>query len=897
MPKSLPSIALVLTTACAIPVMAGYPVSDHPMFDGDAVHDVYLTFAQPDWWNQLRTNFEGQSDPLYLEAEFDWGSVHFDSIGVRFKGGSSYNSYPGDKKSFNLHFSEYVPGQKLDGIDILNVNNGFKDPSFVREKVAFELCDAVGLPSQRANFAKLYLNGTYWGLYTIVEQVDKEFVLGRFGAAEDGNLWKGDPRGTLAYLGPDPVSYQNDYDLKTNETANDWTALVELIDGLNNTPVATLPAALDPLLDVNSALELLAVDVLTANLDSYFGSGHNYFLYHRDLNGLFLFANHDLNEMWGCFNMGMTVAQLMNLDPFWTPPSSRPLATQLFQVPGYREVYKGHMRRLMAIAADPDTILARMDTLRDLVRPAVYADSKKMYTDQQFEDAMMSDTGGGPGGLSPGLDPFIRGRHSFLTSQLGSWTPISGLVINEVMASNATTLPDELGDYDDWIEIANVGSQPVSLGGLALTDDLSDITSFVFPAMTLGPGQFTIVWADAEPTEGNRHAPFKLNAGGDNLYLLDGNVVLDDVSFGNQRADVSLGRCPDGGETWQFFAGATPAAANGPCVSSASYLVGEGIGAPNPNRVRVYSAAGQPTPVDLYAYAAGKWGVNVSAGDLDGGGVDEMLTGPGPGDVFGPQVRGFKNDGTALAKLNYYAYGTLKFGVNVAAGLVDADGYDEVVTGPGPGTVFGPHVRAFDFDGSAVGAIAKVNFFAYSTLKYGVNVSSGDLDADVYHEIVTGPGPGAIFGAQVRGFNFDGNVVSAMQKINFNAYASTYGVQVAGLDADTDGAAEMATAPGAGATNVAQFLGYDYDLGAIVAMAGFDKTPYPTLFGGRVGRGDLTGDGRDELVTGAGPDPTADSTVKAYAYDGGDLNKLAGDFVPFASDLYGVNATAATLGY
>ena len=216
---------MVLSTASMAAAALVPPT--HPLFDGDAVHEIHLTFSQPDWWDQLVDNFEGLDDPLYLEAEFDWEALHFDSIGVRFKGNSSY-TYPGVKKSFKLDIDEFVAGQELYGLDKLNLNNCFMDPSFIREKSCYELCQAIGLPTERTNFAALYINGTYWGLYVLVEQFDQEFIESRFGASEEGNLWKGEPYGTLEYLGTDEASYYDDYELKTNED-------VERLVGLGGT--------------------------------------------------------------------------------------------------------------------------------------------------------------------------------------------------------------------------------------------------------------------------------------------------------------------------------------------------------------------------------------------------------------------------------------------------------------------------------------------------------------------------------------------------------------------------------------------------------------------------------------------------------------------------------------
>ncbi|MFN7973912.1 MAG: hypothetical protein U0166_16465 [Acidobacteriota bacterium] len=334
-----------------------------------------------------------------------------------------------------------------------------------------------------------------------------------------------------------------------------------------------------------------------------------------------------------------------------------------------------------------------------------------------------------------------------------------------------------------------------------------------------------------------------------------------------------------------------------PFHPAVDHVVGEGLGDTNGNGVRVFDGAGAPTPVAFSAYGAGKWGTNVFASDLDADASGEIVTGPGPGPVYGPQVRAFRRDGTAIAKINYYAYGTLKYGANVAGGDVDRDARDEILSGAGPGVVFGPHVRGWNYDGIALGAIQKISFFAYGTLQYGVNVASGDVDSDLYTEILTGPGPGPVFSSQVRGFDYDGANLAAIAKINFNAFALPgFGVDGAGGDVDGDGFDEIACAPGPGPTHPSRFLGFNYDGGAISALAGFDVTPYATTFGGRVGAGDVSADGFLDLLTGAGRDPAASSQVDGFSYASGGLVPLPGSFTPFTGG-YGVNVTAGALGY
>ncbi|MFN7971295.1 MAG: putative Ig domain-containing protein [Acidobacteriota bacterium] len=331
----------------------------------------------------------------------------------------------------------------------------------------------------------------------------------------------------------------------------------------------------------------------------------------------------------------------------------------------------------------------------------------------------------------------------------------------------------------------------------------------------------------------------------------------------------------------------------------ANIIAGEGLGQPNPNRVRVFREDGSATTVDFVAYAAGQWGVNATGTNVTGAPIEQILTGPGPGVVFGPQVRAFSETGASIGKVNYYAYGTLRFGVNVASGNVDGDAFDEIVTGAGPGGIFGPHVRGWNFDNVGVTPMPKINYFAYGTLKFGVNPGAGAVDGDLYAELLTAPGPGPSFGPQVRGWNYDNATLTAISKINFNAFGTVqWGANVASGDVDADGVEEIACAvgPGMGPAFEPRFVGFNFDGASVSPLPGFDVTVNATGHGGRVGAGDVTGDGRAELIAGEGPDPAGTSLVRPYYYTGATLIPLL-SFDAFPGQKYGVNASSANLGY
>ncbi len=291
-------------------------------------------------------------------------------------------------------------------------------------------------------------------------------------------------------------------------------------------------------------------------------------------------------------------------------------------------------------------------------------------------------------------------------------------------------------------------------------------------------------------------------------------------------------------------------------------VAGPGPSELNPPLVRVMSQGDIPLPIrEFAAYGASSYGVNVACGDPDGDLALEIITGPGPGDIYGPHVRGFESDSTPIQDLNFMAYGTLKFGVNVALGDLDGNGRDEIITGAGPGDVFGPHVRAFSYTpGSGVSSLSGVNFFAYSTLKWGVNLTAGDIDGDGFDEIVTGPGPGAVFGPHVRGWNVDGGTAEVIHNMGFMAYGTwKYGVNVCCADVNGDGVDEMITSPGPSSQFGAHIRGWRWDGQETTAMPNFSFfawDPAEARYGARVGKAaDLDFDGRDEFLVTAGPDP------------------------------------------
>ena len=126
-------------------------------------------------------------------------------------------------------------------------------------------------------------------------------------------------------------------------------------------------------------------------------------------------------------------------------------------------------------------------------------------------------------------------------------TPPGGMLINEFLARNDSINTDENGDYDDWIELFNAGTNIENVGGMFLTDNTNFPTKWMLPETNIPPGSFLIVWADDETNQGLFHASFKLNADSEQIGLYDNTVSeLHTIIFGTQQSDISSGLFPDG---------------------------------------------------------------------------------------------------------------------------------------------------------------------------------------------------------------------------------------------------------------------------------------------------------------------------------------------------------------
>jgi hypothetical protein len=652
----------VLALSLGLSATAAAQVPD--LYDPTTIRDVYLNFPAGNWYSQLLANYGPE---INIPANMVVDGVTYPNVGVRFRGNTSYTMLPStsEKRSFNIELDWMVPGQDIYGYDHLNFNNGYHDPTFLREFLTYWVMRRHGV-APKCNFVNVWCNGVNWGLYINVQQPNKDMMKEWF-RSNDGNRYRcfptsgsfGNGRCCYTVLSPNvAASYLSAYQAKQG----DGVDLMNMCTVLNSMTTATPQSTLTAVFNVDSFYRYAAVMNVCTNTDSYLQSGKDHFLYIDEIHGDGSTFPFDLNE---------GLAGSSTLDPWYqTTNTFRPAFTKTLQFPDWRERYKAHLRTVVEQSFNTTWLTPTAQQYHAMIAPRVAADTKKLYSTTLFNNNLTGTVTlpfGSPSTIT-GLLPLIAGRETFLRnhadlnqprtalSNLGhapvSPTPVqsitfnvtasnlastvklyhravgpfastamfddglhgdggagdgvfgailppqapgalidyyveaktgsglatylphtaeaeiycphievgwpiapSPIAINEFVAQNVNGPVDEAGQHEDWLELYNTSNTAQLVGGMWLSDSLTQLKWQIPAGTSIAPNGVLRIWCDEDGTQGPLHASFKLSSTGELVALWNaaGTTLHDSFAFGLQAADVSTGRVFDGGPLWAMF--------------------------------------------------------------------------------------------------------------------------------------------------------------------------------------------------------------------------------------------------------------------------------------------------------------------------------------------------------
>jgi hypothetical protein len=371
-------------------LLSGVKSSDG-LYNDTALEEIRIYFHQPNYWNLLTQNYNSKTDII---AKLRYKNTDYDSVGVRFKGQTSYFMNNTQKKSFNISLDYVKDEQKLEGYKTLNLNNSWQDPSFMREVLYYRLIRKHS-PAAKANFVRLYINDQDWGIYQNVQQLNKDFLEewyesndgvnfradipdgGSTGPGGPPGMW-GDGTAALNFLGTDTAQYQKYYTLKSSDQPDPWQKLIRACSALNQTPVSHLENVVPLYFDVDKILWHLACEIAFSDDDSYVYKGKmDYYAYQDAETERFATYDYDGNSVMK--------SQNVNWSAFYNEQKiNYPLLNRLLAVPAYRQRYLAHLRTIIRTLLDENQVNSLIDNYDALIRNSVFADTKKPTSNNAY---------------------------------------------------------------------------------------------------------------------------------------------------------------------------------------------------------------------------------------------------------------------------------------------------------------------------------------------------------------------------------------------------------------------------------------------------------------------------------------------------------------------------------
>ena len=395
-----------LPTAPAVAPAA--PSAADPFFDDNVLQELSLDINAKDWAT-LKENFESNA---YYPADLRWRGQVVRNVGIRSRGTSSRS---GTKPGLRVDFNRYSTGQTFLGLKSFVLRNNVTDATNLHERISMLFFRKMGIPAPRETHTRLTVNGTYAGLYSIVESLDQTFLAANYGS-DSGYLYKfdrnvDDPPYYFEYLGPDPAAYvPHPFEPETHESDPHPQPIVDMMRTVQEASPAAFRSAIAGLIDVTQFVRYIAVEMFLGDNDGFLGNAgsNNFYLYRPHDAALQVLVPWDKSE---AMHDGPLYPILHTLND--VPDANRNhLMLRLMAQADLRALYFNTLNAAAAVAIEPETeggpgwMEREIDRELHQIKDAAIADPDKPFTDAQFDAAINE------------LLKFARERSEFVASEV-----------------------------------------------------------------------------------------------------------------------------------------------------------------------------------------------------------------------------------------------------------------------------------------------------------------------------------------------------------------------------------------------------------------------------------------------------------------------------------------------
>ena len=365
------------------------------LFDTDEIIEIDIRIDEDDWENIL-ANATAEE---YCECGVVINGETIYNAAIRTKGNTSLTTIAADpttdRYSFKIEFDHYVDGQTCFGLDKLVLNNNYADATSMKEALIYDMYSYFGADASLYNYAKISVNGEYWGVYLALEAVEDSFMLRNYGA-QSGELYKPDSMNIggfgfggfslggggadLNYTDDDPDSYSTIWEGEVTDTTD--ADHERVIAALKNIAEGS---GLETYMDIDNLLRYMAVHVFSVNEDSLSGMmAHNYYLY--EYNGQLNIIPWDYNLALGGMS-GSSATGVVN-EAIDNAFSGTEFFDTLMENETYHAQYYEYLRRLVDEYINGGGFDEFYERVRSQIDALVETDPNAFYTYDEYLEAV-----------------------------------------------------------------------------------------------------------------------------------------------------------------------------------------------------------------------------------------------------------------------------------------------------------------------------------------------------------------------------------------------------------------------------------------------------------------------------------------------------------------------------
>lgn len=416
-----------------LPVEFEYNIEEFSRLFNDAISkNITIQISESEWvlydlvmldyyqqFGDYRTDYYAMADFLYEDEE---GQVLVEKVGFRTRGNMSRVRIQNDDGSLNMSnfkisfhetfdMEEYSANKlrRVFNLEELDMKwNRNYDETYLTEKFSLDLMQDFGVHAATTTLANVYIEidstRYYYGVYTIYEPIDEEFLEKRFSREEsNGNLYKSlwqqfgpaslrnDYPSQAIGIKDESINYRPTYDLKTNKSIADHSGLKSFISNVSGLTGTNFDEYITANFDVDRFLKYLAVGVLLGNPDDYRAMGNNYYLYINPVSGKWTIIPYDYDHGMGQGWDGSPVFYNWTIDhDIYTwgnlnaalqgKSYANPLSDKILKIERYQLQYEAYLKELI----NPNNNYFNYEAFKTL-----YDQQKNLY-DEDLNNALMN---------------------------------------------------------------------------------------------------------------------------------------------------------------------------------------------------------------------------------------------------------------------------------------------------------------------------------------------------------------------------------------------------------------------------------------------------------------------------------------------------------------------------